>query len=205
MSCLFFSLWQSWLLSGRGYAKARSVVQVSSETNGSDVAQFWPAQCRRESNRKASLLSSPGDSEPRPTLRPEEGEEKQQIWLLGGLAEKLFTSRFFVIGVSDFYVVTAGFHCPVDSKKPDMTCCVLRGCPTSTVIITADLISSSEDYIYLIPKAHTLLTNPQKQQAMSTKLCWALLGEHGMEQNEDQRKSIQNAVPMTREMGHFQV
>lgn len=128
-------------------------------------------------------LSSPGDSKPCPTLRTEGGEEKQQIWLLGGLAEKLFTSQFFVTGVTDFYVVKVGFHCPVDSKKPYMTCsslcCVRRGCPTSTVIITADLISSSEDYMYLIPKANMLLTNPQKQQAMSTKLCCALLGTVG--------------------------
>lgn len=129
------------------------------------------------------LLSSPGDSKPCPTLQTEGGEERQQIWLLGGLAEKLFTSLFFVTGVTDFYVVKVGFHCPVDSKKPYVTCsslcCVLRGGPTSTVIITANLISSSEDYMYLIPKANTLLTNPKKHQAMSIKLCCALLGTMG--------------------------
>lgn len=129
------------------------------------------------------LLSSPGDSKPCPTLQTEGGEERQQIWLLGGLAEKLFTSLFFVTGVTNFYVVKVGFHCPVDSKKPYVTCsslcCVLRGGPTSTVIITANLISSSEDYMYLIPKANTLLTNPKKHQAMSIKLCCALLGTMG--------------------------
>lgn len=204
MSCLFFSQWQSWLLSGKGYAKAkRSVVQVSSETNGSDVAQFWPAHCHRESNRNAPLLSSSGDSKPCPTLQTEEGEERQQIWLLGGLAGKLFTSRFFMTGVTDFYVVKVGFHCPVDSKKPYVTCsspcCVLRGCPTSTVIITADLISSSVSHT----QSQHAANKPSKATGHVHQAMPCPPGDHGMEQNDDQRKSIQNAVPVTREMGHF--
>lgn len=107
------------------------------------MAAMWHSFDQRAAAENAKgthpLLSSLGDSGPRPTLQTEGGKEKQQIWLLGGLAEKLFTSQCFVIGVTDFYVVKVGFHCPVDSKKPRMTCsslcCVLGGCPTSTVML----------------------------------------------------------------------
>lgn len=102
---------------------------------GTVLTSALPQRMRKE----CIPFSSPGDSGPCPTLLTKGGKEKQQIWLLGGLAEKLFTSGCFVIGVTNFYVVQVGFHCPMDSKKPRVTCsslcCVLGGCPTSTVML----------------------------------------------------------------------
>lgn len=147
------------------------------------MAAMWHSFDQRTAAEKAKgmhpLLSSLGDSGPCPTLQTEGGEEKQQIWLLGGIAEKLFTSWCSVIGVTDFYVVKVEFHCPVDSKKPYMPCsslcCVLRGCPTSTVMLCTTVQERVHNhcqphqqlgrlYVYILySKANTLLTNPQKQ------------------------------------------
>lgn len=181
---------------------------------GTVLTSALPQRMRKE----CIPFSSPGDSGPCPTLLTKGGKEKQQIWLLGGLAEKLFTSRCFVIGVTNFYVVQVGFHCPMDSKKPRVTCsslcCVLGGFPTSTVMLCTTVQGWVHNhcrpqqqlgklYIYFISKGQHTANKPSKATGQVHQAMLCPPGDHGMEKNDDQRKSIQNALPMAKEMWNF--
>lgn len=179
--CLSHSYDRGFLLGG----KDLSVAQVSSEASGSHATQPWPVCCRGEGSKEADRnmpLSLPWEV-PRhlPNLENQTrlyDEEKQQIWLWVALPKSCLppSLSFSVWQISMrlswyFYnSLPSGTHQP--RRICSSLCCILRGCPTSTVMLHTP---SKNRFTITADSSEDCVLSSKANKVMCTKLRGTLL------------------------------